>query len=111
MSNVTDERIRGELNGLSKCTAVDSDQESAWIAESRNGDARAFNSLLLNTPGSVYGAEIISVRKSWITDYKAGKNDAGRIPKKSPSIMPVVQAVHFQFYLTTPVFQLNSNTY
>jgi len=39
-------------------------------------------SLLLSAPGSVYGTEIISVRKSWITDYKAGKMTLEEFRKK-----------------------------
>ena len=50
------------LIGFSKDTAVDSDQESVWIAESRNGDARAFNSLVLKWEKRVYNIALRMLR-------------------------------------------------
>ena len=50
------------LNWLSKDTAVDSDQESVWIVESRNGDARAFNSLVLKWEKRVYNIALRMLR-------------------------------------------------
>ena len=42
----------------------------------------AYLSSLSGMPGSEYGTEVISVRKSWITDYKAGKMTLEEFRKK-----------------------------
>ena len=45
-----------------KDTAVDQDQESVWIAAGRNGDARAFNSLVLKYEKRVYNIALRMLR-------------------------------------------------
>jgi RNA polymerase sigma-70 factor (ECF subfamily) len=47
---------------LSKDAAVETDQESAWIAASRNGDIRAFNSLVLKWEKRVYNITLRILR-------------------------------------------------
>jgi RNA polymerase sigma-70 factor (ECF subfamily) len=51
------------ITGLSKNTVVDPDQESAWIAASRNGDTRAFNSLVLKWEKRVYNIALRMLRE------------------------------------------------
>ena len=50
------------LTGLLKETAADSDQELIWIEAGRNGDARAFNSLVLKWEKRVYNIALRMLR-------------------------------------------------
>jgi RNA polymerase sigma-70 factor (ECF subfamily) len=50
------------LTGLSKSAAIDSGQESAWVEASRNGDAGAFNCLVLKWETRVHNMALRMLR-------------------------------------------------